>query len=141
MSSRVDVLAFTLTVHFLGNDFLRDIENRGKETKGSAFDINDDEDQDKEEAKEQQAKETGKSKKKQELEKQKVMSLESVMVDWIKACGGQYLWATLLTLTTAMCVQAALKEWERHLEARSDEVKVRRSQSSPMPTLLRLLTH
>ena len=69
---------------FPGNDFLRDIENRGKETKGSAFDIDaDDQDKDKEDEQQQEETHTGSSKK-QHSDGQKVMTLENVMVDWIK---------------------------------------------------------
>ena len=80
------------------NDFMRDIENRGKETKGSAFNLDEEDKEDGAEGKaddertEEEVKET----------KPKTLTVEGVIIDWIKA---------------------ALKEWERHLEARSDEEK------------------
>jgi len=82
------------------NDLLRDMENRSKETKGKAYDI-DNEDND-EAAETRGEKDSRKEKEKAEKKEKKIMKLEDVMVDWIKA---------------------GLKEWERHLEARPDEVK------------------
>jgi len=74
------------------NDYLRDIENRGDETKGSAFDI------DKADEEEEPETPTSDASRKPK----KTLTLEQVIIDWIKA---------------------ALKEWDRHLEARSDQVK------------------
>jgi len=76
------------------NDLLRDIEDRGKEMKGKSFDVDDDDD---DEA--QLDKDDTETPANQE---KKVVSLETIIVDWIKA---------------------SLKEWERHLEARPDAEK------------------
>jgi len=80
------------------NDYLRDMENRGDETKGSAYDIDQ---HDSEEENEEAAPATPSAAEKRPAKKQPT-TLEGIILAWLKA---------------------ALKEWERHLEERPDAMK------------------